>query len=187
MATPLSCRPVQLPGSSVSTGVAGFLSAALTALLSEFTRQWLTASANRARARHSGGTTIYRLTLAGRLIIDAAILLMAGLAALVLYHGEDWRIALLLGGFVALCVFAYPGDVIVEASTGVRTRRWYGAAVKIAWRDVADLKGSDQLGQVTLVSVSGRRIVHTSLHADGPGFRREIQRHARLTPRIVPQ
>jgi len=165
----------------------GFLSAALTALLAEITRQSLTASATRARARRAGRITIYRLTFAGRLVIDAAILLMAGLAALVVYHGEDWRIAAMLGGFAALCVFAYPGDVVVDPGAGVRTRRWYGRAVQIAWYDVAELKGADQLGQLTLVSVTGQQIVHTSLHSDGPGFRRDIETYARLTPRLGPQ
>lgn len=153
-----------------------WLTGGLTALLAE-ARQGLGASAARARARRAGGVTIYPLTLAGRLVFDAAILLMAGLAALVLYHGDDWRVAALLAAFVALCVFAYPGDVVVDPAVGVRTRRWYTQPIVIGWHDVAELKTGDQLGQSTVVSVSGRTIVHTSLHADREGFCRDVRRY----------
>jgi hypothetical protein len=166
--------------------IAGFVAAGMTAIAGEVARQSLTTSAARARARRAGGATVYRVTLAGRFVFDAAIVIMAGLAALVVYHGEDWRIAALLGGFVMLCVFAYPGAIVVDA-TGVRTRRWYGRPVRIAWPEVAELTQQDRVGQTTLVSYSGRSIVHTSLHADGAGFRREVTARARLTPRIVPR
>ena len=165
----------------------GFVAAALTAVCGEVARQALAASAAHTRATRASGVTVYRLTIPGRVIIDAAILMMATLAALVLYHGEDWRIAAMLGAFVALCVFAYPGAVIVDAGTGIRTRRWYGGTVRIAWHDVAELKRQDQVGQTTVVGHSGRQIVHTSLHADRDGFRGEVERYARLTPRFVPR
>jgi hypothetical protein len=159
----------------------GLLTGALTALLSEAVRQWLTASARRTRARRSAGVTIHPVTLAGRLIFDAAILIMGGLAVLVVYHREDWRIAALVGAFALLCLFAYPGPIVVDPRAGVRMRRWYGRTVEIVWRDVVELRGIDPLGQSTLISRSGRKIVHTSLHADGDGFCREVRAHAPLT------
>ena len=175
---------MSVPTDMVSSSV---VAAAMTAFVGEIARQTLMASSARARARRSGRTTVYRLTRMGRFVFGAAILLMSTLAGLVLYHGEDWRIAALLGGFVALCVFAYPGDVIVDPATGVRTRRWYGATVRIAWHEVADLRLQDQVGQTTVVSVGGRQIVHTSMHVDRAGFRRAVTCYARLTPRIVPR
>jgi hypothetical protein len=161
--------------------------AVMTALVGELARRTLMASAARARARRVAGATLYRVTLIGHLIFTAAILVMGSLAAFVLYDGDDWRIAALLGGFVALCLFAYPGAIVVEPSRGVRTRRWYGHPVCIAWHDVAELRPMDQVGQVVVISHSGRQIIHTSLHADDPGFRREVTYYARLTPRVVPQ
>ncbi len=155
-----------------------FMAAAVTAVLGEAARQALSASAAHSRAKRSAGVTIYRLTLPGRLVIDAAILIMGGLAVIVLAHGDSPWIAAMLGAFVALCVLAYPGDVIVDPAFGIRTRRWYGRAVAIAWQDVAELKNQDQVGQTTVISFSGRHIVHTSLHADGAGFRREVRRYA---------
>ena len=161
--------------------------AVITALAGEFARRTLMASAAHARARRVGGATIYRVTLIGRLIFNTAVLVMGSLAGLVLYDGDDWRIAALLGAFVALCLFAYPGAIVVEPSRGVQTRRWYGRPLVIAWHDVAELRAMDQVGQCVVVSHSGRQIVHTSLHADDPGFRREVTYYARLTPRVVPQ
>lgn len=158
--------------------VSGVLTGAATVLVAEVVRQVLTVSAARSRARRTAGLTIYPLTLAGRLVFDAAILIMGGLAAIVLYAGDDWRIAALLGGFTLLCVFAYPGDVVVDAAFGVRTRRWYGRAVAMAWHDVAELRRADGIGQTTLIATGGRKIVHTSFHADGPGFSAEVQRYA---------
>jgi hypothetical protein len=159
--------------------MSGLLAAALTAILSEGVRQALTASARCTRARRAGAATIYRVTPAGRFVFDAAIVIMGGLACLVVYHGDDWRIAALLGGFTLLCVLAYPGDVVIDPATGIRTRRWYGRPVAIAWHEVADVRSVDQIGQTTVVGVSGRKIVHTSLHADGAGFCRDVARGAR--------
>ena len=163
------------------------LTAVITAFVGEFARQTLMASAARARARRVEGATDYRVTLIGRLIFGAAILLMGSLAAIVIYHGEDRRIAALLAGFVLLCLFGYPGDIVVDPARGVRTQRWYGRPTVIAWHEVADLRAMDRVGQSVVVSHSGRQIVHSSLHADDPGFRREVRYYARLTPRIVPQ
>jgi len=159
----------------------------MTALVGEIARRTLMASSARARSRRVAGATVYRVTLVGRLIFNAAILLMGTLAAIVIYHGDDWRIAALLGAFVMLCVLAYPGDIVIEPARGVRTRRWYGRPVAIAWDEVAELRAMDQVGQCVVVSHSGRQIVHTGLHADDAGFRREVTYYARLTPRIVPQ
>jgi hypothetical protein len=164
-----------------------FVAAALTAFAGEIARQVLTAWAARTRARRSTGITTYQVTLVGRFIIDAAIVIMGGLAVVVLYNGDSAWIAAMMGGFTALCVFAYPGPIVVDPASGLRTRRWYGAAVRIAWHEVAELKNQDQVGQTTVISVSGRQIVHTSLHADSAGFRHDVQRYARLTPRLSPQ
>jgi hypothetical protein len=155
-----------------------FLTAAVTALVAELARQILAASAGRARARRAGAAAIYRLTIAGRLVIDAAILLMGGLAYLVVANGEDWRIAALLGGFTALCVFAYPGAIVVDPVQGLQSKRWYSRPVEMAWIEVSEMRCADLVGQTTIASSNGRTIVHTSLHADSAGFRRDVLRYA---------
>jgi hypothetical protein len=162
------------------------LPAAITAFVGEIARQVLMASAARARARRQGATAVYRVTLVGRLVFDAAILVLGGLAAIVIYQGDDWRIAALLGGFAMLCVFGYPGPVVLD-SRGLQTRRWYGRPVRIEWHDVADMRVQTEVGQTTVVSRDGHFIVHTSLHADSLGFRAEVRWRAQLTPRVVPQ
>jgi len=158
--------------------MAGALTGAVTVLLAEIVRQVSTLTAARARARRSGDLTIYALTPAGRLVFGAAILIMGGLAALVIYHGEARPIAALLAGFTLLCVLAYPGAIVVDPAFGVRTRRWYGRPGAIAWYELAKLHRAEGIGQTTIVSTDGRKIVHTSLHADSAGFCAQVARCA---------
>jgi hypothetical protein len=163
------------------------IAAGLTVVLGESLRQLLFSSAARARARRTAGSTIYDVTLAGRLIFTAAIVIIGGLIVAVLVDGDDWRITLLLAPFLVLCLAGIPGSIRVDPANGVSTRRWYGRTRRIAWREVIDVRGPDGIGQVIVSGANGQKIVHTGLHAGAAAFRRQVLQYARVSPtRIVP-
>lgn len=165
---------------------AGFAAAGAAAVIGEYLRQLLFGSAARARARRAAGIRIYDVTLAGRLLFAAAVLIFAGLIAIIVIDGDDWRITLLLWPFLLLCVFALPGPIRVDA-TGLDTRRWYGPHTRIPWREVIDVRGPDGLGQVIVIGANGQKIVHIGLHAGAQAFYHDVMTYARVSPsRIVP-
>ncbi len=158
----------------------------ITAVLGEIVRRLIMSSAARARARRLAGSTVFRITIAGRAIFLAAIAILGGLTIVLLTQGDDWRVALLLAPFFFLCLLGYPGCIVIDPAAGVTTCRWYGRPTEIRWYDVKQLIGPDQLGQSILMSAGGQKIVHTSFHVDGAAFRREVERHAHVTatPRV---
>src|SRR5262249_30051507 len=148
-------------------------------------RQWLMSSAAHTRALRAGGSLIYGVTLASRLTFAAAIALLGGLAIAVVANGDDCRIALMLAGFCALCVFALPGRIVLTPSSGIATRRWYTRMTRIPWREVTEVTGPDKGGNVTVRGANGQRIIHTCVHVDGAGFRREVLARAPVSPSVI--
>jgi hypothetical protein len=152
----------------------------VTAILGEIARRLVVGASRRSRARRAAGASVYPISWMGYTISAAAIALLVGLAIAAQMDGADWRIAAILGAFAVLCLAGFPGPIVVDPVKGISAQRWYGRPKQIGWYDVAKLLGPDDLGQFILVSNDGRKIVHSGLHADGPGFRDEVLGQARM-------
>jgi hypothetical protein len=162
---------------------AGYVAAGVTAVIGEYARQALFASAARARARRSQGTTTYDVTRASRAVFVLAAIIFGGLIVAILVNGDDWRLTLLLAPFLLLCVLAPPGPIRVDAA-GISTRRWYTRETRILWRELIEVRGPDRLGQVFVRGGNGQEITHTGLHAGAVEFHRHVMRYARVPNQI---
>ncbi len=134
----------------------------------------------KSQAKQEGGRTIYGITLGGKIIFALAMLLIGGLTVALLLQEADLGFTAILFGIFLLVTLGLPGKIVVDPSSGISMRRWYGRSTRIGWDQIAKVQAADELNRTVIVGTNGRKIVHTGFHVDSEGLCQQVSRLAGL-------